>query len=176
MAGDRASAVIVRAHLPPGLERLRRRGVADAADGLPAHLTLLYPFVDPARLDDAVRRRIGAVAANHEPFDYRLLRAARWPDTLYVAVAPVEPFVALQRDLEAAFPDRPIYGEPPGFAFVPHVTIAEGRPADDPATTHDRVWASLPRSARAATLDVIATDGRGWRLVWRLRLGQGGRG
>jgi 2'-5' RNA ligase len=168
------SAVIIRARLPAGLERRRRRSIADAADGVPAHLTLLYPFVDPAELDDAIRGRIAAVAANHEPFDYRLVGEARWPDTVYVAVAPADPFVTLQADLGAAFPDYPIYGEPAGFAFVPHVTIAEGPSTEDPATAADPAWAMLPRPGRATALEVIASDGHRWRLVWRLRLGRRG--
>jgi 2'-5' RNA ligase len=166
------SAVILRARLPAGLERLRRRSLADAADSVPAHLTMLYPFVEPDALDASVRRRIAAAAASHGPFDYRLLAAARWPDTVYVAVAPVEPLVALQADLAAAFPDYPIYGKPAGFAFVPHVTIAEGASIDDPATLTDPAWAQLPRHARASALEVIAGDGRGWRLVWRVGLGR----
>ena len=175
MAGRQASAVIVRARLPLGLERLRRRSVADAREGVPAHLTLLYPFVEPSSLDVDVRGMIAAVAARHAPFDYRLDRAGRWPDTIYVAVAPVEPFVALQADLATAFPDYPIYGEPPGFAFVPHVTIAEGSSIDDPATARDPGWTDLPRAARASAIEVIASDGGGWRLLWRVRLRPRGR-
>ena len=175
MAGRQASAVIVRARLPAGLERLRRRSVADAAEGVPAHLTLLYPFVQTSSLDVVVRRTIAAVAARHAPFDYRLDRAARWPDTIYVAVAPVEPFIALQTDLARAFPDYPIYGEPPGFAFVPHVTIAEGSSVEDPATVRDPGWTDLPRAAHASAIEVIASDGGGWRRVWRVRLRPRGR-
>jgi 2'-5' RNA ligase len=175
VAEEPASAVIVRAHLPAGLERLRRRSVPDAPDGLPAHLTLLYPFVEPSRLDRSVRAAAGAVAARHAPFDYRLVEAAQWPDTIYVAVEPTKPFVALQTDLAAAFPDHPIYGEPPGFAFVPHVTVAEGPASEDPSLLEDPAWTSLPRAARAVALEVIANRGRGWRLVWRLRLGTGRR-
>jgi 2'-5' RNA ligase len=175
MAEEPASAVIVRAHLPPGLERLRRRSVQNARDGLPAHLTLLYPFVDPSRLDRSVRAAVGAVAARNAPFDYQLVTAARWPDTIYVAVEPTKPFVALQADLGAAFPKHPIYGEPAGFAFVPHVTVAEGDASEDPRLLDGPVWSSLPRAARAVALEVIADRGRGWRLIWRLRLGSGRR-
>jgi 2'-5' RNA ligase len=175
MTAERASAVIIRAHLPAGLERLRRRSVPDATDGLPAHLTLLYPFIEPAELTDPVRSMIAAVAANHDPFDFSLRGAARWPDTLYVAVAPVEPFVALQGDLAAAFPRYPIYGEPPGFAYTPHVTVGEGQALDDPATAADPAWAALPLAARATALEVVASDGGDWRVVWRLRLGRRGR-
>jgi 2'-5' RNA ligase len=170
-----ASAVIVRTRLPAGLERVRRRSATDADYGIPAHLTLLYPFIEPEGLDEAVRRRIATVAANHDPFEYRLVGAERWPRVTYVSVAPVEPFVALQADLARAFPDHPIYGEPADFAFLPHVTVAEGPSVDHPAATAEPAWAALPRPARATALEILATDGGRWRLVWRLRLGRRGR-
>jgi 2'-5' RNA ligase len=170
------SAVIIRTRLPAGLERLRRRSVTDAADGVPAHLTLLYPFVEPGGLDPDVRRAIASVAGRHAPFDFRLAGPGRWPDTIYVAVTPSAPFVALQADLAAVFPAYPIYGKPSDFAFVPHVTVAEGSTVDDPATIADRAWVALPRPARADALEVIADDGGGSRLVWRVRLtGRGHR-
>jgi 2'-5' RNA ligase len=167
------SAVIVRARLPRPLARLRRRTVGDAVIGLPAHLTMLYPFVEPDRLDAGVRRRLAAVAAATTPFEYRLARAATWPDTVYVAVDPIEPFVALQRRLGAAFPGFPIYGTDPGFEFVPHVTIAEGAPVGDRATHDDPAWHSLPRSGVAASIEVIARPPDApWGTIWRLPLGR----
>lgn len=167
------SAVIVRATLPPALERLRRRSVGDALDGVPAHLTMLYPFVEPARLGPSVRRRLATVAGATPPFEYRLVGSATWPDTVYVAVDPVAPFVRLQRALAAAFPDYPIYGADPGFEFVPHVTIAEGRAIHDPLVLVDHGWRALPRPGRAASIEVIArpTDAP-WRTIWRLPLGR----
>ena len=167
------SAVIVRASLPAALERLRRASVGDAADGVPAHLTMLYPFVAPARLDAEVRVRLAGVAGRHLPFDYRLSGPATWPDTVYVRVDPEEPFVRLQADLAAAFPAFPIYGrDAASFAFVPHVTVAEGAAVADPATlTHDG-WRSLPIRATASRLEVIARPSSGpWQTVWRIRLG-----
>jgi 2'-5' RNA ligase len=166
------SAVIVRARLPAGLERLRRASLSDAADGVPAHLTLLYPFVDPAGLTPVVRRSLADVARHHPPFDYALRRMASWPDTVYVEVAPRGPFVRLQRELQAAFPDFPIYGRQASFEFVPHVTIAEGAAAADADIERDSAWRALPRRGRADAIEVIATgdDGR-WRLVWRIELG-----
>jgi 2'-5' RNA ligase len=169
------SAVIVRAALPPALERLRRRSVGDASVGVPAHLTLLYPFVAPARLGPAVRRSLAAIAAATDPFDYSLAGAATWPDTIYVAVEPAEPFAALQRRLGAAFPDFPIYGMESGFVFVPHVTVGEGAAVHDPAALADPGWRALPRPGRAAAIEVIArpTDAP-WRTIWRLPLGRMG--
>ena len=167
------SAVIIRASLPLALERLRRRAVGDALEGVPAHLTMLFPFVEPGRLTAEVMGRIAEVAAATPPFDYELAGSAVWPDTIYVAVNPVEPFVALQRRLGEAFPDFPIYGSDPGFEFVPHVTIAEGPPIADPATLVDRAWRSLPRPGRATHLEVIARPSDApWRTIWRVPLGR----
>jgi 2'-5' RNA ligase len=167
------SAVIVRAQLPAGLERVRRRLVGNAADGVPAHLTLLHPFIEPGVLGSEVRRRLGAVAARHPSFEYRLSGMATWPLAVYVAVRPVDPFVRLQRDLQAAFPDFPIYGEPAGFGFVPHVTVADRDHVAEPGLGADPAWAALPRPARATAIELIGTDAGGrWRLIWRLPLGR----
>jgi 2'-5' RNA ligase len=169
------SAVIVRARLPAGLERLRRASVLDAASGVPAHLTMLYPFVERAGLTAAVRQALAAVARFHRPFAYELRGAASWPDTIYVAVEPKDPFVQLQRDLQSEFPAYPIYGSEGTFRFVPHVTIAEGTLDDEAAVRVDPAWGSLPCPARAKAIEVIATgpDAR-WRLVWRMPLGPAG--
>jgi 2'-5' RNA ligase len=167
------SAVIVRARLPAGLERLRRRFVHNAADGVPAHMTLLHPFVEPDELGAEVRASLGAIAARHRPFDYRLSGMATWPLAVYVAVRPVDPFVRLQRDLQAAFPEFPIYGEPDDFRFVPHVTIADRDHVTEPGLAADRAWAALPRPARATAIELIGTHAAGrWHLIWRLPLGR----
>jgi 2'-5' RNA ligase len=166
------SAVIVRSALPSGLEQVRRANVGNAAIGVPAHMTLLHPFIEPAGMDSAVRRTLRDVAARHQSFEYRQDRMAEWPDAIYVAVEPVEPFVRLHRDLQAAFPDWPIYGAGADFEFEPHITVADRVGSLEPGVREDPAWRALPRLARAEAIDVIATrpDGR-WRLVWRIPLG-----
>ena len=134
-------------------------------------MTLLYPFVGRDWLDASIRRKIASVAARHAPFDFTMTGPARWPDTIYVAVEPIEPFVRLQGDLAAAFPEYPIYGEGSGFEFTPHITVADGRAVEREDSMRSEAWAALPLPARAAGLDVIATDGEKWDLVWRIPLG-----
>jgi hypothetical protein len=46
---------------------------------------------------------------------------------------------------------------------------------DDAATEGDPAWAALPLPARAEWLDVIASDGAKWDLVWRIPLGRSDR-
>ena len=143
-----ASALIIGVSLPTGLEALRQRHVADAASGLPAHVTMAYPFARPDSIDDDVLALVGEVVGRHAPWTMRLVEGRRWPSTVYVAVEPEAPAIALQADLAAAFPSLPIYGGAIDV-FVPHVTIAEGPGADDPALDDDPSWDDLP-----VTLDV----------------------
>ena len=166
------SAVIVRVPLPAGLERLRRDAIGNAADGVPAHATLLYPFVAPGRLTQDVRDLIAGVAAEHGVFEFSLAGAARWPDTVYVRLEPASPVVRLQAALARSFPAFPIYGRDAGFGFVPHVSVAEGSAVDDPRTMAARAWGALPLPRRAAAIEVIARGPGGrWRTVWRIALG-----
>jgi 2'-5' RNA ligase len=136
-----------------------------------AHVTLLWPFVAPERLDRSLRDRLTRVADSHAPFGYRLTRAAHWPDTVYLAVDPERPFVRLQAALEDAFPGFPVYGPDRGFEFIPHVTIGEGTAVDDPRMLAEARRFPLPRSDRVAAIEVIArSSGDRWRTVWRIRL------
>jgi 2'-5' RNA ligase len=166
-----ASAVIVRAHLPPALEALRRAWVKDANRGLPAHLTLLSPFVRAGELDAALRRTLAAILGRHLAFDYHLVGPKASKDTIYAGVDSERPFLELHRDLAAAFPNYPIY-EGKGGELVPHVTVADGPSAiRDRRLVQDRAWHALPTRRRAHSVELIAPGpDRRWATVWRFRL------
>jgi 2'-5' RNA ligase len=141
--------------------------------GVPAHLTLLYPFLPPVELTPVVRTVIAQIAATESAFSYEMRGPTRWPDTIYVAVDPERPFLRLHAALAAAYPDYPIYGRP-RFGLVPHITVAEGDCVEDPATLADPAWAVLPAPAGAAALEVIASNAAGrWRRVWQVPLAAG---
>lgn len=50
-----SSAIVVRIGLPPPLERVRRRLDHAAALGVPAHVTILYPWLPPGSLTGEAR-------------------------------------------------------------------------------------------------------------------------
>ena len=149
-----ATALILRVALPPRLEALRMRCVPDAVDGLPAHVTVAYPFAEPGSIDAAVVGLIAEVVAVRAPWTMRLVERRRWPDTVYASVEPEAPAIALQADLAAAFPSLPIYGGAIDV-FVPHVTIAEGPSADDPAVDADPGWDDLPVTCAISEVELI---------------------
>jgi 2'-5' RNA ligase len=156
--------------IPPALERIRQRRDPVASVGIPAHVTILYPFVDPDDLVAGVRRELAAIAARHEPFRVRFEHVGLWPGVVYLAPEPADRFSRLIDDLVAAFPHHPPYGG----AFdvvIPHLTITES--ADAPLEViAAEAAASLPFERHVTRLEVLVegTDRR-WRAHWRLPLG-----
>jgi hypothetical protein len=82
------SALVIPVRLPPRLERERRLHVSVAALGVPAHLTLLYPFIAPGDLTARDRRRIASILRQHSAFDFRLGRIRAWPTALFRTLWP----------------------------------------------------------------------------------------
>lgn len=165
------SAIIVPVNVPVGVNRLRDRMDPSAADGVPAHITLIYPFMPPSELKDDVRRRVEDIVAAEPSFPFVLTTVRRWPGVVYLAPEPDEPFRRLTAALAAAFPDYPPY-EGIHDEIVPHLTVA----ADAPDDYYEAAEHALPQFlpirdvAREAWL-VGHTPEQPWHTLWRLPLG-----
>jgi len=140
-----------------------------AAAGIPAHVTLLYPFAEPSTIDAATVERIGSVFAASMPFRF-VLSDTGWfgGEVLYLAPEPREPFVWLTESLSSRFPAFAPYGG----AFdevIPHLTVAmRGSEA-----MRDEIRAGLPIAAAVseAVLMVEGEDAR-WSVAERFPLGR----
>ena len=167
------SAIIVRVPIPARVARVRRRWDRAAAIGVPPHVTILFPFLPPERLDPAVRRELAAIAAAQAAFEVRFASVGRFPDLLYLAPEPPDPFQVLTKACEVRFPDFPPYGGAYD-EIVPHLTVVEGDAAPIHTLLPD-VEAALPFSHVVRSLEVITPSEAGpWRVRWRLPLGRAG--
>jgi 2'-5' RNA ligase len=166
------SGVIVRIRLPPELEELRQRHDPVAPTGVPAHVTVLFPFLVTSELTPAVRRRVAGVARQVRPFDVRFERTGRFPNVLWLRPEPAGPFIELTERVAAAFPDHPPY-EGAHDDIVPHLTLGI---ADDHVIERlDRKvsHAGVTFRRRVQALEVIAEDAEDrWHARWRLPLGR----
>ncbi len=163
------TALVLVVRLPPALEALRLRSIADAQQGVPAHVTLLYPFAGEAQLDERVLGVVAAIAARHAAMRLTVGEARRFPDTLYASVEPDAPLRALHEDLTAAFPTLPLYGG--AFPFVPHVSIVEGPGVQEPEALDDPAWTTLPVSHDIDAIDLITGRRGRWATRRRFPLG-----
>lgn len=151
-----------RAHLDPS-----------AAWGVPAHVTVLYPFVPPEHIDEdvlvALGQAIGSVPA--APAVFR--RVERFGDSVvWLAPEPAALFRELTRAVWARFPGCPPYAGAHDD-IVPHLTIGDSASESDLSTAAESVRAHLPIQANVVTAHLIcgsrAPDS--WRTVAELPLG-----
>ena len=112
----------------PCVGSLRERFDASAGLGVPAHITVLVPFMAPQDITPAVLQRAHQALSEVRAFQFTLDKVERFPATAYLAPEPGEPFIALTRSLVSSFPDYPPFsGE--HDSIIPHLTVAHGNGA-----------------------------------------------
>jgi 2'-5' RNA ligase len=158
----------------PCVRRHRFRYDSVALRGVPAHITVLYPFVPPRAITDATLASVREVLARFPPFSFRLARLERFPEgALYLAPDPAKPFVQLTEAFGDQFPDYPPYG---GIhaEVIPHLTVAQDHdaPADEFADISD----NLPIACHAREIWLMSEDqDHQWRAQSTFRLVDGAR-
>jgi 2'-5' RNA ligase len=95
----------------------------NVARRIPTHLTVLFPFVPGREVDEPLLERLRDLLAPVAPIDFALTSVRSWPGTVFLVPEPSAPLVALIDRVRAAFPERPLYGDP-SLDPAPHVTIA----------------------------------------------------
>lgn len=119
-----------------------------AQAGIPAHITVLYPFVAPPISDDEIER-VGEVIASVEPFGFNLVDVGWFTDqTVYLRPDPADAFESLTSRLVARWPDYLPYGGVHEDT-VPHLTLADREPPSTMRALAERISPQLPISCRA---------------------------
>ncbi|MDH6590331.1 hypothetical protein M2165_000220 [Variovorax sp. TBS-050B] len=161
----------------PRVADLRARFDATAALGVPAHVTVLVPFMDPDKITPAVlaeaQRALDTICA----FDFSLDRVGRFPETAYLAPEPAAPFVEMTMALWRRFPEFPPYGgEHAGV--IAHLTAAHGSAANAEAAAallEERLRAQGPVQARCASVTLIENSSGVWKRMQVFPLRDAGR-
>lgn len=137
---------------------LRARLDDAAAVQIPAHVTVLWPFLPANAVDQPVLDRLAVLFAAHPSFDVRFERTAWFGDTvLWLAPQPREPFVELTRAVWDAYPQCPPYrGRHAGEH--PHLTIGDRRPLAELVQAERTVMPLLPISARVEQVTLMAQE------------------
>ncbi|MBS1910639.1 MAG: 2'-5' RNA ligase family protein [Bacteroidetes bacterium] len=138
-----------------------------AAAGVPAHITILYPFKEPSELAPEVLGDLAGLFARVPGFDVTLRECRHFPGVLYLAPEPAEPVCHLTEIVVQQYPENPPYGGQ--FAeIIPHLTVAhvedEQQMAEITAQLHHAALDHFPIRARVHTVTLMESrDGR-WRV------------
>lgn len=155
---------------------LRNRYDPAAAEGVPAHITILYPFIPHVLLSRDALSRVQLIASQTEPFSFRISSPARFPDTVYLRPEPAQPFIEMTLRVVREFPDYPPYGR--RFdSIVPHLTVAQGAQTDLADAERLLVVAqpSLGFTCRCDMLTLIEKSSGRWRESNTFDLGVGSK-
>jgi 2'-5' RNA ligase len=136
---------------------------------MPAHITLLVPFLDEDRLGDEVVRWLRELCGAMPVLDVVFQRTGRFPSVLYLDPEPRSELRAMTLAIAAR------WGTPPyGGAFdavVPHLTVADGAPDESLAVADAAVSRGLPLTARLTEAQQIVLDRTRWVERERLPFG-----
>jgi len=154
-----------RARLDPAAER-----------GVPAHITVLYPFLPPDQLDAEAVQLLAEGIGEVPAFDCALPRV-RWfgSKVVWLDPDPAAPFRQLTAGVWRRFPQCNPYGGA-HTELVPHLTIGDNASPSELADAERSVQALLPIHARVTHARLISrsTELGSWRTVHELPLGPPG--
>ena len=144
----------------------RARYDSSAAAGVPAHITVLYPFVRPDEIGPSAERTLGELAAASHAFDFVLDRVDAFPAVIWLAPHPAHPFRRLTQQVMRRFPGLlPYGGEFPDVP--PHLTLAETDAVDHDALMSEVVARFRQEGTIAARADrltlLVSDESRCWR-------------
>jgi 2'-5' RNA ligase len=111
----------------PLVHEWRLEGDPSAAHGVPAHVTLLYPFLPADAIDEGVLAELGWFFQGVDAFAVQFARVGRFEQAGVVYLAPdSDALVDLTRALARRWPECPPYdGEIAVDELVPHLTIVQ---------------------------------------------------
>ena len=168
------SAFIIRvSEAEPLVCNLRAQFDSSAKLGVPAHITVLYPFMPPESITAAILQQARAAISGIQPFEFRLAKVGRFPGVLYLAPEPTASFVELTDRLTRQFPDFPPYAGKFQL-LVPHLTVADG--GESQATVAEVQLLALmkqygPVPARCDTVTLIENSSGRWKEKCSVPLG-----
>ena len=153
------------------ISQYRQRFDPSARRNVPAHVTILYPFMAPDLVDASVLATLQGIADTVPCFNYRMAETRRFPVALYLAPDPDTSFAALTDRVFRAFPDFPPF-EGKFETVVPHITVAHG---DEPLLCEIEVELRIALSgagvrARCSELVLIENSSGRWEQMHVFRL------
>ncbi|MFI6741997.1 2'-5' RNA ligase family protein [Nonomuraea sp. NPDC050451] len=159
-AGETALLAVVK-EAEPVVGRWRRRFDSSASAGVPAHVTVLVPFLDTDRIDTTVIDELRALLGEHSPMTVRFDKCRRFPEVLYLAPTPDQPFRVLTEAVAARWPEAPPYGGQ-FTEVIPHLTVAHGQQTHVLDEAEAALTARLPIIANVASVSLFVSDGDRW--------------
>ena len=139
----------------------RDRLDASARLGVPAHVTVTYPFVAAGAIGPAVLARLTGLFGSISGFGFQLDRVGWFgTDVLWLGPRDPGPFRALTERVRAEFPDYPPF-EGRFAEVVPHLTIGHEQPVAELRAAGEAVRTQLPIEGTVEAVSLLTQEAGG---------------
>jgi hypothetical protein len=152
----------------PLVEAWRLEGDVSASLGVPAHVTLLYPFVEEP--DPGIIEELRFFFSGIDGFPLDFSSVGEFPEVVYLAPDQASDVAGLVEALTRRWPDHLPYG---GIfdEVIPHLTVVDTPDAALRARARDAVQSGLPVHAQAVEASLwVHEDGARWQCLARFPL------
>ncbi|MGO2746497.1 2'-5' RNA ligase family protein [Microbacterium sp.] len=150
------TALVVKVPQVDELVALRQLYAAGATNGVPPHITILFPFIPAAQLRESDLDAVRRVALSVREFDYALTGTGWFGDrVLWLAPEKPAPFVDLIDAVSDAFPAYPPYGGAHDGS-VPHATVGDSGSRDELLSAEATMLRVLPILGKATAVTLLA--------------------
>jgi 2'-5' RNA ligase len=159
--GNESAIILPVPEVEPIVGRWRQQYDAAARLGVPAHVTLLYPFL-PALAAIAEIESLRTVCASIEAFPFCFTEVRRFPSTVYLCPDKSETLAQVTRTFVRTWPDCiPYGGAHPDI--VPHLTVADKVSLETSGAVETSLWRYLPVRCVAKEVWLMTSDEAG---IW----------
>lgn len=146
----------------PVVAHLRDRHDPVASLGVPAHVTVLYPFIPRRQIDDDVRGALASLFGGLPAFAYRFASVGRLgPATIVMYPEPAKSFTRLTERVHRRWPAHPPYGGQ-FDVVIPHLTVGDHLGVDAALEVEVAARESLDRhgpvTGQATIVSLIVAD------------------
>ncbi|MFF8931457.1 2'-5' RNA ligase family protein [Streptomyces longwoodensis] len=146
----------------PAVQAWRARYDPAARAGVPAHITVLFPYLPASRIDTHVHAALTDIIARHHTIHARFATCGRFPRVLYLTPQPQAPLRRLTLDITHHWPQTPPYQDQ--FTDnIPHLTIAQDQPDTVLDNIETHLHTTLPLTTHITTINLITHNGTTWQ-------------
>lgn len=151
---------------------LRRRFDSSAREGVPAHITVLVPFMSPEFITSVVLADLERALGETSTFAFSLSRVERFVATAYLAPDPSEPFVRLTESVMRSHPAYPPF-RGAHSSIIPHLTVANGDPVEAEIAAErllEIMALNGPITSVCRAVDILENSSGSWRPMTSIHL------
>lgn len=135
--------------------------------GIPAHITILFPFKSPEDNNLEVIEKLRIFFSRVKSFSFSLGKISSFPNVIFLEPAPKTKFVELTKGITKIFPENPPYEDK--FPKInPHLTIGQLKRFQNlekiKTEIYEDIRSKLPIKSEAIKARLMESDNGRWTV------------